>query len=61
MTDIMNAQEFYFEITGKYTKDGEHLFELVEAAMDSLIADSLFLGNQLIHLDGEVFPIALEK
>ena len=27
-------------------RKGEHLFELVEAAMDSLIADSMFIGEQ---------------
>ena len=30
MTAISNAQEFYKELTGKYTMDGEHLFKLVE-------------------------------
>ena len=42
MTSIANAEEFYFEMTGTYAANGEHLFKLVEAAMDSLIADSLF-------------------
>ena len=45
MSAISNAQGFYKELTGSYTMDGKHLFELVEAAMDSLIADSLFLGE----------------
>ena len=40
MTDIANAEDFYFEMTGHYTLDGIHLLDLVEAAMDSLIADS---------------------
>ena len=38
MTSIAHAEEFYFEMAGAYTATGEHLFELVEAAMDSLIA-----------------------
>ena len=46
MSDIANAEDFYFEMTGNYTLDGEHLFELVEAAMDSLFADSLFTGKK---------------
>ena len=61
MTAIANAEEFYFEITGEYTLDGEHLFELVETAMDSLIADSLFTGEQIINLHGTSYPINLER
>ena len=61
MTAIANAEEFYFEITGIYTSDGEHLFELVEAAMDSLIADSLFTGEQIINLKGNTYPVIMER
>ena len=35
MLDISNSQDFYFELTGKYSASGEHLFELIESAMDS--------------------------
>ena len=61
MSDIANAEEFYFEMTGKYTLDGEHLFELVEAAMDSLLGDSLFTGDQVIHLGENSFMVTLER
>jgi len=61
MMAIANAEEFYFEITGTYTSDGEHLFELVEAAMDSLIADSLFTGEQIINLKGNTYPVNMER
>ena len=61
MSDIANAEDFYFEMTGNYTLDGEHLFELVEAAMDSLIADSLFTGEQIINLNGNTYPVTLER
>ena len=61
MTAIANAEEFYFEMTGIYTLDGEHLFDLVEAAMDSLIADSLFTGEQVINLQGTFYPINIER
>jgi hypothetical protein len=33
----------------------------VEAAMDSLIADSLFTGEQKIHLKGNIYPINIER
>ena len=61
MSSIANAEEFYFEMTGTYTPDGEHLFEMVEAAMDSLIADSLFTGDQIINLDGQAYPVTMER
>ena len=61
MTDIANAEEFYFEMTGKYTLNGVHLFNLVEAAMDSLIADSLFLGKRIINLADNSYAITLER
>ena len=47
MEIIVNAQEFYRELTGSYTNDGEELLELVESAIDSTIADTLFLVIKL--------------
>ena len=41
--------------------DGEHLFELVEVAMDSLIADSLFIGKQEINLHGKSYLVNMER
>ena len=61
MNAIAQAEEFYYEMTGTYTLDGKQLFELVEAAMDSLIADSLFVGNKVINLKGVEYPVLLEK
>ena len=61
MSDIANAEDFYFEMTGMYTLDGEHLFDLVEAAMDSLIADSLFTGEKLIKLGENIYPVTMER
>ena len=46
MRTISNASEFYKEITGNYTINGPQMFELVEAAIDSAFADSLFVGEQ---------------
>ena len=61
MSSIANAQDFYYEMRGLYTSNGEHLFELVEAAMDSLIADSLFIDEQIINLDGKAYPVNMER
>ena len=61
MSDIANAQDFYYEMTGEYTMDGVHLFQLVEAAMDSLIADSLFVGDKVINLGDDSYKVNLER
>ncbi len=61
MLAISNAQEFYKELTGVYTMDGSHLFKLVEAAMDSLLADSLFLGEQYIKLESGDYKVNMEE
>ena len=61
MLDISNSQDFYYELTGKYSTSGEHLFELVEAAMDSLIADSTFTGSQLLNLSDGKYAINIER
>jgi len=61
MLAISDAQEFYKELTGTYTMDGEHMFQLVEAATDSLIADSLFLGSRIIKLNLENYPVNMNE
>jgi len=61
MEVIANAQEFYNELTGSYTYNGQMLFKVVEAAMDSLIADTLFTGKQMINLEDTTFEINIES
>ena len=61
MSVISNAQDFFYEISGNYTIDGKHLFELVEAAMDSSIADSLFIGNQIINIESNKYNVIIPK
>ena len=61
MRTISNASEFYKEITGNYTNDGKQMFELVEAAIDSSFADSLFVGQQHIILNNKIFDVMINK
>ena len=61
MLDISNSQDFYYELTGKYSTSGEHLFELIEAAMDSLIADSTFTDSQSLNLSNGKYAINIER
>ena len=61
MKAISNAAEFYKELKGTYTTDGEEMFALVEAAIDSLYADSLFIGEQRINTNNSSHNITIEK
>ena len=51
MKHIALAEDFYYELTGEYTTDINELFALVESSMDSLIADSTFIGTQNININ----------
>ena len=61
MKNIASAEEFYYELTGEYTTNVSDLFSLVEAAMDSLIADSTFIGKQTINLNNKLFQVKMDE
>lgn len=61
MKVISQAEDFYHELTGEYSTDYSKVFSLVEAAMDSLIADSLFVGSKTITLNNKKYNVNLEK
>ena len=61
MEIISNAEEFFKEITGSYTIDGEELFYIVDAAIDSTIADSLFFGEQKIYYGNKPYKVNISK
>ena len=61
MAIINDAGSFYYELTNEYTTDGEELFSLVEAAMDSLTADSLFVQEQKIKLNNKVYDVNMNR
>ncbi len=58
---IADAEEFFYELTNRYTTNGEELFAVVEAATDSLIADSLFVDEQKIILNGKTYTVNVSK
>ncbi len=60
MKIISQAADFYYELTGEYTIDHNELFSLVEASMDSLLADSLFIGKKNIYLNDKTYQVMLE-
>ena len=61
MKIIVNAQEFYKELTGHYTDNGQELFSLVESVIDSTIADSLFFGKQSINIGNKSIDVDISK
>ena len=61
MKTIANAAEFYKELTGNYTDDGDRMFALVEGAIDSLYADSLFIGSKQIVINNLVYDVVIGK
>ena len=61
MKAISNAANFYKELKGVYSSDGLEIFSLVEAALDSLYADSLFTGKQKITIGDVIHHIDIDK
>jgi len=61
MKYIAGAEDFYYELTGTYTTDINELTSLVEAAMDSLIADSTFVGKQYINLNNKNYEVTMDE
>ncbi len=61
MKYIASAEEFFYELTGRYTTNVDELFPLVEAAMDSLISDSTFTGKQVINLNNNVYEVMMDE
>lgn len=60
MDIISKAEDFYYQLIGEYTLDTSELFTLVESATDSVIADSLFTGRQIINLNNKVYNVNIE-
>ena len=61
MKYIASAEEFFYELTGRYTTNVDELFQLVEAAMDSLISDSTFTVKQVINLNNNVYEVMMDE
>ena len=53
MQALYNIENFHNILAGKYEQDGLKAVKLVNAVRDSVMADSTFLGEQSIKLNGE--------
>jgi hypothetical protein len=61
MEIIQDAQEFYRTMGTSYADDGEFLIKLVSQAHDSLIADTTFIGEQVVHVDGKPYTVRIPE
>lgn len=61
MQTVYNVENFHNILTGSYQSDGKKAVTLVNAVRDSVMADSTFLGEQLVKLNGEEFLVDVPK
>jgi hypothetical protein len=61
MQILQDAQEFYRTMGDSYATEGELLIHLVSQAHDSLIADSTFIGEQIVHIDGKPYQVNIPE
>ena len=59
MEHVYDVLGYYQKLTGERTTDGQWAVQVVNAARDSLTADSTFLGKQDIHLGDKVAKIEM--
>lgn len=55
MQNLYDIETFYSRLTGEYHPNFMEALGLVNAARDSAVADSLFIGEQEITLDGKKY------
>lgn len=61
MQTVYNVENFHNILTGSYEPDGKKAVTLVNAVRDSVMADSTFLGEQTVKLNGEAFLVDVPK
>ena len=59
MEHVYDVLTYYQKLTGEQTTDGEWAVHVVNAARDSLTADSTFLGKQDIHLGDRIAKVEM--
>ncbi len=58
---LYNIENFHNILVGKYEQDGLKAVTLVNAVRDSVMADSTFLGDQSVKLNGEEFLVNVPR
>ncbi len=57
MQNLYDVNVFYSTLTGEYNPNFLEAMNLVNATRDSAVADSLFIGEQVITLNGKDFTV----
>jgi len=57
MQNLYDVEEFYSRLTGSYNPNFLEAMTLINAARDSVVADSLFIDDQEITIGGKVFIV----
>ena len=55
MQNVYDVESFYSRLTGEYNPNFLEAMSVVNATRDSAVADSLFIGEQLVVLSGKEF------
>jgi len=61
MQNLYDVESFYSRLTGEYNPNFLEAMNLVNAARDSAVADSLFMGEQEIILGGKNFSVDITE
>ncbi len=59
MKTMNGVQQFYKTLTGQYENDDFWAIKVVNAVRDSVVADSMFVGEQLVLLDDKEFVVEI--
>ncbi len=61
MQNLYNVESFYSRLTGEYNSDYLEALSVVNSTRDSIIADSLFVGEQKLFLSGREFFVDVDE
>ena len=61
MQNVYDIESFYSRLTGEYNPNFLEAMSVVNATRDSAIADSLFIGEQLVKLLGKEFFVDVDE
>ena len=61
MQNVYDIESFYSRLTGEYNPNFLEAMSVVNATRDSAIADSLFIGEQNVNLNGKEFFVDVDE
>ena len=61
MENVYDSESFYSRLTGEYNPNFLEAMHVVNAARDSTVADSLFIGEQNVRIDGKEFFVDVDE